>query len=470
MARLDPTGPPGIVQPTAEFAALLIESAPDGIVVTDRNGVITMVNRRTEELFGYPRQALIGKPVEILLPVGDRQVHTAHRLRYVDAPRARAMGGTLDLWARRADGAGFPVEVSLSPFQPGGGDLVIASVRDVSDRRAAEQGMRNMSHLLGAITEAVYLADPDTLAITYVNTAACHQTGYGEHDLLEMTPQQLLPDLDEHRLRKLVRALAIDAAPPGPITTVLRRRDGADRTVECMFDLPTAPRGQQAQLVMIVRDVTAQRAMEIETRAALESLALTNDRERIARDLHDTVIQDLFAAGLTLQATAGRAPPEVGQRIMDIVDRHDAIIRRLRITVFGLADVGHHADSLRSQVLGIVDESARILGFRPGLSVSGTVDAASTPTIAEQLVPSLREALSNVARHAQATGASVELEYAHGTLTMRLIDDGIGHSGTLDRAGNGLRTLTRRAELLGGALELRTTDPHGLTLVWTVPT
>jgi PAS domain S-box-containing protein len=461
--------PDKVAAAATELASQLVESAPDGIVVADRHGIITLVNRRIEELFGYDRGALIGQPVEMLLPEADRQVHTAHRLRYVAGPRVRPMGGDLDLWARRSDGAKFPVEVSLSPLDPGGEQLVIATVRDVSARRVAEQQMRNMSHLFGAMSDAVFLADPDTLVFSYVNTAACVLTGYDGSELVEMTPAHLLPELDEAAVRHLATSVAGGDHRSHAVATSLRGRDGSEVTVEVEIELPPVLPDQPPQLVVLMRDITARLALEAEANASTALMALIDDRERIAGDLHDTVIQDLFAAGLELQATAMRAGAEVQPRIMETVDRLDDVIRKIRMTIFHLTERRSAGNGLRQQVTSILDESARILGFRPVLAVDGPVDTVASPAVVEQLLPTLREALSNIARHARAAAVEVELAYRAGALTMTVADDGIGLP-TSPSVGDGLRNLARRAEQLRGTMTITPASPHGTVLTWSVPT
>jgi PAS domain S-box-containing protein len=124
----------------------LLEAAPDGVVIVDGSGVIQLVNRQTEILFGYDRAALIGQRVEMLLPQRARSVHTAHREGYVSDPRTRPMGSGLELLGRRQDGSEFPVEISLSPMRSpesdGDGALVISTVRDVTARRRAEEQLK----------------------------------------------------------------------------------------------------------------------------------------------------------------------------------------------------------------------------------------------------------------------------------------------------------------------------------------
>jgi PAS domain S-box-containing protein len=128
----------------AEFRDLL-EAAPDAIVVVDATGSIIRINAQTETMFGYPREELVGKPVETLIPDRFHARHGADRAAYAEHPRARAMGAGDELWAKRKDGSEFPVEVSLSPLDTQDGRLVTAAVRDATEPRRAEREQRLLS-------------------------------------------------------------------------------------------------------------------------------------------------------------------------------------------------------------------------------------------------------------------------------------------------------------------------------------
>lgn len=205
--------------------------------------------------------------------------------------------------------------------------------------------------------------------------------------------------------------------------------------------------------------------------ARLAELVLVDDRERIARDLHDTVIQRLFATGLSLQATTRlvRADPDAAvERIEAAVDNLDLTVKHIRSAIFGLESSRITAEGLRSRVLSLTREAAGALGFEPKVLFDGPVDSAVPTAIARELVATLREALSNAARHARASRVEVEV-VAGDEIVLRVVDDGVGRPAPGSTSGNGLRNMAARAEKLGGRFELRAGQPSGTVLEWRVP-
>jgi len=139
----------GVAQPTVALADawVIVELAPDGVLVVDEQGNIDLANRAAVEMFGYDRERFAGLNVDALVPGGRRDAHRAHRVAFAAAPHTRLMGAGLDLWARRADGSEFPVEISLSPVTFGQGPRYVAIVREATIQRASQEASRRQSVL-----------------------------------------------------------------------------------------------------------------------------------------------------------------------------------------------------------------------------------------------------------------------------------------------------------------------------------
>ncbi|HWS35822.1 MAG TPA: GAF domain-containing sensor histidine kinase [Actinoplanes sp.] len=198
-----------------------------------------------------------------------------------------------------------------------------------------------------------------------------------------------------------------------------------------------------------------------------ELLAVLGDRERIARDLHDVVIQRLFATGMQLQGAVPHAVrPEAVGRINAAVDELDATIRDIRRSIFELRTT--FGPSLRAELSELVQAAAQTLGFRPGLDTSGPVDSAIPDDVKPEIVAVLGEALSNIARHARATNARVSVRAADGEIVVCVEDDGIGCDP--GRARSGIVNMGERAHDLGGTLEIGSaSEGTGTMLTWRVP-
>jgi PAS domain S-box-containing protein len=166
----------------------LLEAAPDAMVIVDRGGRIVLINSQTESMFGYTREELLNQPVEILIPENFRNQHPQHREAYYRAPHPRPMGSGLDLLGRRRNGSRFPVEISLSPLEEQGGVLVTAAIRDVTDRKRAEEALRQSQERFRALVEevkdyAIFMLDP-TGIITSWNQGAQKIKGYNAAEII----------------------------------------------------------------------------------------------------------------------------------------------------------------------------------------------------------------------------------------------------------------------------------------------
>ena len=220
-----------------------------------------------------------------------------------------------------------------------------------------------------------------------------------------------------------------------------------------------------------------------DARTEQQRCAMDDERDRIAADLHDHVIQRLFATGLALQSIAATLPSDTppsntggsrarataAARITGTIQDLDDTIRQIRSTIFALHPLAQPADSgLRGQILDVITEVTPALGFTPAFRVDGAVNTPTPAGVGEDLLAVLREALSNIARHAHAHTTDIALTAGSGRLTLNVHDDGTGIDPTNQRR-SGLANLRHRAEHHGGTLTLTPHHPNGTELRWTVP-
>jgi signal transduction histidine kinase len=204
--------------------------------------------------------------------------------------------------------------------------------------------------------------------------------------------------------------------------------------------------------------------------ARVGELRVVEDRERIARDLHDTVIQRLFATGLALQGAAARAgDPEMVDRLQHAVEDLDDTVRHIRTTIFELQRQRIPGRSIRQEVLDLVSEAAEPVDIHHVVRFDGPIDLGVPDDIADQLVAVVREAVTNVVKHAGAHTVEVDLVLSEHHLELQVSDDGAGLPEVLRADGNGLRNLRARAERLGGEMLVEPGERAGTVLVWRVP-
>ncbi|HAN71741.1 MAG TPA: histidine kinase [Actinobacteria bacterium] len=210
-----------------------------------------------------------------------------------------------------------------------------------------------------------------------------------------------------------------------------------------------------------------------EARREHERLAVYEDRDRIARDLHDLVIQRLFATGMMLQGTTriDDVPEAAATRVSRAVDELDETIKEIRQTIFALHEpVDGPTSSARGRVLRETAQAAALLGFDPAVRFTGPVDSMLAPEVTEHLIAALREALTNAARHADSRRVEVIVQIQGGDVVLAVTDDGIGIA--TDGAGrrSGVANIESRAQELGGSCLLqRVSEAGGTRLTWRVP-
>ncbi|MEU6119400.1 PAS domain S-box protein [Streptomyces sp. NPDC047117] len=184
----------------------LLEAAPDAMVIVDDEGIIQLVSARIETLFGYARAELLGRPVETLVPEQFRARHSVHRGAYVDRQEVRAMGAGMEVHGLRKDGSRFPVEISLSPLETTNGLLISATVRDVSERKAAEARINELADLVESSHDAILAKTPDG-RITYWNAAAQRLYGYTAEEVIGRHVSLLVTEERKDEIARILHRL-----------------------------------------------------------------------------------------------------------------------------------------------------------------------------------------------------------------------------------------------------------------------
>ena len=322
----------------------------------------------------------------------------------------------------------------------------------------------NRTELAGALFDScpdgVLLVDADGI-IRLANPVAGSMFGIPHGEMVSSSIDTLVPPefRDAHPRRRADYARNPTTRPMGTgLELFAQHSSGVMFPVEVSLS-PCTIDGVD-YTVATVRDVS-------DRQESASQMAMLQDRERIARDLHDMVIQRLFAAGMNLQAVQSAAqPPMVAERIAATINELDDTIRELRAAIFRL---GHHGErrTVSAQITELVHERARHLGFEPTLRLIGDIDTLPE-FIADQLVATTTEGLSNVVRHANATAAEIRIERIGDAVSLRISDNGVGLPNEPKRSG-GLSNMMWRAAELGGTCTVSPNDPAGTCLIWNVP-
>ena len=466
---------------------------PDAAIAVDAQGKVVAVNERAEAMFGYTAADMDGKAVEMLMPARFRHAHRRERTAYNSSPHARPMGAGLDLHGRRRDGTEVPLDISLAPLQGESGLLIVAALRDITERKEDEERLRLQARAeaagaeirlgllseapletsLGLIcTRATELAGARAAALVSVgDSGTALLASAGDKETLTALAESLhakrflAEGTGTARTVSLTGGLTVLAVPV-PCAEGARVR----RATLAVVLEEGQPEGQPAppERTQAVASLAGQAVLALElatVRAERDRMAISAERERIARDLHDLVIQRLFGAGLRLQgALALIDNASAASKVASTVDELDATIKEIRGAIFSLEAAP--GTGLESRVHEAVATASEALGFTPALSFRQPA-GHGVPLEAElEAAAVLREALSNAARHARANKVEVNVEVGN-ELTIQVIDDGVG-VGKPKRL-SGIANARARAALLGGRLRLSDAEGGGTCFEWRVP-
>lgn len=492
-----------------EFLRALCAVAPDGVVVSDARGAMRVVSDRAAAMFGYTPEELIGNTVEVLVPPRSRTLHSGLRDGYVEDPVPRLMGETRDLYGVRKDGSRVPVDISLSTIESDQGVLVVSMVRDITPRiRLLDQLQREQGQLRGANAAArAILAGEDTDAVLRIVVSGARQIVRGRYGALLLAgpgtdevhvkvgdaPPEAIDALADLRI-PLTETLVGDAVASGrsllleqvgstswsssleggigPAVVVPVPSTRADAALLAVAN-PLGGRHFSRLDLGAVESAAMQAAVALDFAAMrddLRHLAVSEERDRIAMDIHDGIIQELFGTGMALQSAEARAddPDAVRAAIDEAAGRIDRAIADLRGYIYGLERERRDPTRLEATLRSIAAQVRQ----QSGLVVVTDIDPSAATALgphATHLEQMAREALSNAARHAGADTCRLKLRFtpARDAVVLEVDDDGRGFDTEGDDVwdgGHGLGNLRKRAVEAGASLQIDSQPVAGTTV------
>lgn len=466
----------------------VIELAPDAMLLVDQEGTIILINQKSERLFGYSREELLGKNIiESLVPKRHRDRQRSYFMQFIANPMESQTSFGLDLIAQRQDGSEFPIEIDLSCLDIPDGFWVVFNIHDISERKQAELALRESEQTYRVLFEnagdAIFLLSLKG-DIQQVNQKAANLLGYNQEELKALTILDIVvPEEHSDVKQKMDQLLKVELLLP--YLRHYRKRTGEVFPTENNMVLVRDADGKPKFFQNIVRDMTEHIKAEQAQNLLLEEIKQSNEqmrdlalrlqeaqefeRKQIAAELHDRVGQNLTGLNLNLQILQNQLNPklkaEVRSRLKDSLKMVEETTHQVRDVMADLNPPVLDEYGLTAAIQWYCGDFSHHTGIATQV-MGENLEPRLPPSVEKILFRLVQESLNNVAKHAQATRVVIRVESSEGVDSLIVEDNGLGFdpgeiNGPASPPHWGLLSMQQRATSIGAQLAIDSAPGRG---------
>jgi PAS domain S-box-containing protein len=467
----------------------IVESAMDPIISIDESQRVVLFNAAAEQAFGWPRRAVIGQPLDLLIPARFRSSHHAHVGAFAaTGVTSRRMGGATSLVALRANGEEFPIEASISQHVEAGRKVLTVILRDITTRTRAErllaQSEARLRGILDSAMDAVITIDEDQKIVLF-NAAAERMFRCPQQEALGAPLAWFIPDRFRTAHGAHVKAFAATGVTTrrmaGSRVVTGLRRDGEEFPIDASISQLREEGG--TFYTVVLRDVServrahealARSREELRELATAASSAREQEQARIARELHDELAQSLSTLKMDIALIRGARPAAedgvLGKRLDRMEKQIDGTIAAMRRIAADLRPLALDDLGLLPAIEALVQDFERRTGIRCELAI-GDEHLALPDAHATAVFRIVQESLTNVVKHARAKRVEIVVDADDEAVTVSVRDDGTGFAadGPRKPQSYGLLGIRERAYLLGGDMRVTTAPGEGTEIEVRLP-